>query len=211
MRVILWFLLYLLLGCSDVIAVDSSWTLYQDQPPVRVEYRKSPDNVLQIRASTTVNSGTGAFLYLLEDTAKVRNWLANSHSAKVLAQPDQYTHLVHTKFNAVWPISRRDMVTRSVWTQHSETRVLTIEVSDIGQHHPVDAGYIRMQQVSGTWTLTPLTQGKLQITYQGQADPAGRLPHFLSNSVALRSTFQTFDKLSEVLASYQQKYPNIIE
>lgn len=211
MRVTLWVLLYLLLGCSDVVAADSSWKLHQERQPVRVKYRKSPANLLQISASTTVHSGVGAFLYLLEDTATIRHWLANSHSAEVLAQPDQHTHLVHTRFKGVWPVSPRDMITRSVWSQQPDTGVLTILVSDIGQHYAVNAGYIRMQQVSGEWTLTPLPQGKLQITYQGQADPSGHLPHFLSNNVALKSTFQTFEKLSEVLANYQQKYPNIIE
>lgn len=200
-----------MLSISSVAMAESSWALFQERQNVRVEYRKSADNLLQIRATTTVISGIGAFLHLLEDTASIRNWLSNSHSSSVLTQPDQYTHIVHTRFNAVWPISPRDMITRSVWSQHAETRELTIQISDIGQQYPTFTDHVRIQQVQGEWTLTPLPQGQLRITYQGQADLSGRLPHVLVKNVALKSTAKTFDKLSKVLPNYQRTYLNIIE
>jgi len=206
-----WALACLLMLLSFNTTANSSWQLYQEKLNIRVEYQKKTDNVLLISASTTLSSNMGAFLYLLEDTANISSWLTNSHSATVLAQPNQYTHIVHTQFKAVWPVSPRDIITRSVWMQDPETRELTLVVTDMGQQYAENKGYVRMQHVSGQWTLTPLPEGKLRIAYQGQADPAGRLPYFLSHSVALKAIFQTFDNLPKVLLNYQQAYPNIIE
>lgn len=118
---------------------------------------------------------------------------------------------MHTQFKAVWPVSPRDIITRSVWEQDPKTKVLRLDVTDMGQHYTENQGYVRMQYVSGQWTLTPLPEGQLHIAYEGQADPAGRLPRFLSHSVALKAILNTFEKLPKVLRNYQQAYPNIIE
>lgn len=200
-----------LLSVCGAVASENQWQLYKERHNVRVEYSKASGNLLQIRATTTIKSGIGAFLYLLEDTDRITDWLANSQGAEVLAQPDQYTHIVHTRFKAIWPVSPRDTMTHSVWSQHPNTLVLTILVTDVGAQYPPEQGYIRMQQVEGEWTLTPLAQGGLLISYQGQADPAGNLPHFIGNNVALKSTLQSFLNLSKVLPDYQKQYPNIIE
>jgi len=45
--------------------------------------------------------------------------------------------------------------------------------------------------------------------YQGQADPGGKLPHFIADKVALKATFTTFNRLPQVLMQYQQPYPGI--
>ncbi|GGW49853.1 START domain-containing protein [Alishewanella tabrizica] len=211
MRTVCGIFLFLLFSFSCCVAAEEGWQLYQEQPTVRVEYRKNANELLQINASTTVYSSLGAFLHLLEDTANIQNWLVNSERAVILAQPDPYTHIVHTQFKAVWPVSPRDMITHSVWSQHPETGVVTLTVSDMGQQFPVKAGYIRMQRVVGVWTLTPLSAGQVHIEYEGQADPSGRLPQFLTNNVALKSTFQTFEKLATVLVDYQRLYPNLVE
>ena len=120
------------------------------------------------------------------------------------------THdIVHTYFSAIWPVSKRDMVTQSVWQQDASSGVLTMQVSDVGPYYPQVKGYVRMQSVQGLWTLTPQEHGVLRIQYQGQADPGGKLPHFIADRVALKATFITFSRLPKVLKQYQQPYPGI--
>ena len=196
------------LPCSADLA---DWQSYKRSESTQVEYRKSQDGLLQIRAKTTVKSGIGAMLHLLEDTANITNWVANSQKAELTTQPDNKTHIVHTYFSAIWPVSKRDMVTKSVWQQDPQSRILTMTITDMGQHYPPVNGYVRIQQVEGEWTLTPLADGLLTIQYQGKADPGGKLPVFIAEKVALRASWQTFSTLKYVLESYQKQYPGITE
>ena len=106
----------------------------------------------------------------------------------------------------MWPVSKRDMVTQSVWQQDPLSGVLTMVVSDMGQHFPAVQGYVRMQQVQARWTLTPLPDGRMKIEYQGQADAAGKLPHFIGDKVALKSLLKTFLQLEITLTDYQLLY-----
>ena len=199
----------LMLFSITVAAAEQPWRLYKTVAETRVEYRHNADKLLQVKAQTEVSATPAAFLHLLEDTANITKWAANTEKAQLLGQPDANTHLVHTYFSAMWPVSKRDMVTQSVWQQDPLSGVLTMVVSDMGQHFPAVQGYVRMQQVQARWTLTPLPDGRMKIEYQGQADAAGKLPHFIGDKVALKSLLKTFLQLQQVLPAYQRDYPGI--
>jgi hypothetical protein len=192
-------------------AKDSLWQNYKTLDDIKVHYRHSTNNLLQIHAETTVSSGLGAFLHLLEDTNNISSWVDNAQKAEILSQPDAHSHIVQTYFSAPWPVSPRDMITQSHWAQNPVSRELIMHITDLGQQYPPVKGFVRMQHVQGQWTLTPQANGMLRIQYQGQADPAGKLPRFISDKVALQATFTTFKQLPEALAQYQRPYPNITE
>jgi len=209
MRVLL--LVCLLAAAASSVAAPAKWRHYKSHGSTIVEYRHTSSDLLQIRAETTVKSGIGAMMHLLEDTDNIQRWVANTKKAELLDHPDDQTHLVHTYLSAIWPVSKRDMVTKSVWQQDADSGVLSMTVTDMGQHYPPVKGYVRMEQVQGEWTFTPKPDGMLHIRYQGQADPAGKLPHFIADKVALNAMFSSFKQLAKVLANYQQPYAGITE
>tara|TARA_R110002126_G_scaffold12196_15_gene53190 strand:- start:2836 stop:3546 length:711 start_codon:yes stop_codon:yes gene_type:complete len=184
-------------------AQPNDWRLYKTAGDVLVEFRRDTNNLLEIRAKTRVSSKAAAFKRLLEDTGNIDKWAPNANKAELISHPDADTNIVHTYFSAMWPVADRDMVTKSVWMQDKESGELTLNVQDVGAQYPTAEGYIRMQQVQALWTLTQQPDGSLLINYQGQADPAGSLPHFLADKVALKSIFITFERLPTVLQQYQ--------
>jgi hypothetical protein len=204
--------LWLLCSCWLLPAYSEAadWELYKDRQQVKVEYRRLDNSLLEIRAQVQVTSGIGAFLHLLKDTAAIGRWVENAERVEILGSAAPHSNIVHTYFSAIWPVSPRDMVTQSVWSQDPEG-VLRLLVTDMGQHYPLVPGYVRMQQVKSQWTLTPLAGGKLRIQYQGQADPAGKIPHFIVNRVALNAMFTSLQRLMVVLPDYQQPYPGVTE
>uniref|UniRef100_A0A486XND3 START domain-containing protein n=1 Tax=Rheinheimera sp. BAL341 TaxID=1708203 RepID=A0A486XND3_9GAMM len=199
----------LMLFSITVAAAEQPWRLYKTVAETRVEYLHNADKLLQVKAQTEVSATPAAFLHLLEDTANITKWAANTEKAELIRQPDANIHIVHTYFTAIWPVSKRDMVTQSVWQQDIASGAVTMRVSDVGQDYPPVKGYVRMQSVQGLWTLTPMPDGVLRIEYQGQADPGGKLPHFIADKVALKAIFNTFSRLAQVLTQYQQPYPGI--
>ncbi|MBZ9613081.1 START domain-containing protein [Rheinheimera maricola] len=201
----------LLLVCLTSAAESAAWQLYKAVGETRVEYRHNADKLLQVKAQTEVSATPASFLHLLEDTAHITKWAANTEKAQLLGQPDANTHLVHTYFSAIWPVSKRDMVTQSVWQQDAASGVLTMVVTDMGKHFPEVQGYVRMQQVQAKWTLTPLPNGRMKIEYHGQADPSGKLPHFIVDKVALKSLLKTFSQLQKTLPDYQRPYPGLVD
>ena len=198
-----WLIACLIFYGALALAQPNDWRLYKTAGDVLVEYRRDANNLLEIRAKTRVSSKVEAFKSLLEDTANIDKCVCNADKAELISHPDADTNIVHTYFSAMWPVSDRDMVTKSVWTQRKESGELTLNVQDVGADYPRAKGYIRMQLVQAQWTLTPQPDGSLLINYQGQADPAGNLPHFLADKVALKSIFTTFQRLPAALQQYK--------
>ncbi|MDP5143636.1 START domain-containing protein [Rheinheimera baltica] len=203
--------LLVLLGPHFSGVAASGWTTYHKSDQLLIEHRESENALLQVHATTKVRSSIGAFLHLLEDTNNISAWVTNSERAIVLATPSSNTHLVHIYFDAIWPVSPRDMITQSSWTQDPQSKVLTLHIEDMGQHFSPEPGYVRVEQVQGHWELTPLEGGVLLIDYTGQADPAGKLPHFITDKVTLRSLLSTFSDLQQILSGYQKPYPGVLE
>jgi hypothetical protein len=206
-------LLILLFGCWSFVAVsnDTGWRLYKQTSTVQVQSRTGDKQLLEIKAQVLTQSKIGAFMHLLEDTAVIADWVDGAQRAQILDHTDPHSHIVHSYFAGFWPVAPRDMITQSIWSQDVATAVLTIDIADRGQDYPAEPGYVRMQQVSGQWRLTPQAEGGLFIQYQGKADPAGKLPNFIGDKAALKATFNTFKNLEKILVGYQREYPGIAE
>ncbi|MEH8022162.1 START domain-containing protein [Rheinheimera metallidurans] len=187
----------------------ADWLHYKTKEQVTVEYRRLDTSLLEIRAQVRLTSNLGAFLHLLNDTDAISHWVENAERVEIISSAAEHSKIVHTYFKAIWPVSSRDMVTQSTWSQNSDG-VLTLQVTDVGQQYPPVKGYVRMQQVKSQWVLTPEPNGVVLIQYRGQADPAGNLPHFIVNRVALSSVLKTFINLAKMLPHYQRPYPGII-
>ena len=84
MRLLLISLLWL---SMTVAAAENPWRLYKASAETRVEYRHNADKLLQVKAQTEVTATPAAFLHLLEDTANITQWAANTEKAQLLGQP----------------------------------------------------------------------------------------------------------------------------
>ncbi|RUO20885.1 hypothetical protein CWE08_07220 [Aliidiomarina iranensis] len=174
----------------------------------------TPD-VLQIRARTELSGeGSGciaAFMHLLEDTERLENSVDAITDASVIAQPDPQTHIVHTKFDAVWPVTDRDMVTRSTWQYDAEAHSLTIHIIDASEEKPEQRNTIRMTDVDASWHLQHTEENTLEVRYQGNSNPKGSIPKSIARSSALNSIEQTFNALQSAIteSEYQRDYYSV--
>lgn len=188
------------------------WRTYKRTPKeISVEYRQLPQGHIELRAQRQVRSGLGAFLHLLEDVERISEWVARAERATILAQPAPNSFIVHTVFSGTWPVSDRDMVTRSHWQQNPESLTLTLTVEDASADYDVPVHGVRITDVRAKWRLKPIENCKVLITYEGAAHPGGSLPLFLARSTALRSIVDTFSKLPAILDDYQRNYQGVKE
>lgn len=192
-----------------------SWQLYRQLPSLKMEYRDtvlSDKIVLGIKVQLIYQGRLAAFLRVLRDTARATTWLDSATSVVVIAQPSAQEDWVLTTFDTPWPLQPRDMVTCSTW-QQTPDYVIKMNVTACPDVSPPVAKTVRINHVSATWQLTPLPNQQVQLTYIGTADAGGGLPRWLSDKVALSSSWQSFKalQLRLALAEYQQQLPEICE
>jgi hypothetical protein len=195
-------LLLTLLCCAFItqascLVPSRGWTERKADGNVEV-YAREEGNNFEILAITRVKSSPEAFLSLLRDTAKAPEWIHNARQVTLLAQPSANEDLVHTIFNAPWPVQDRDMVTLSRIIRSADGTAMRIEISDASDRHPATPETVRMRKVNGLWHLLP-QQSHTLICYQGSGDAAGNIPRWLSRSLLVSGTYNTFFNLSNEL------------
>lgn len=195
----------------------AEWTRFasSNNSNVEIDYSYANRDVLRIRASTELTGNLGgcvaAFMHLLEDTARLDEWVERASNATLLEHPDPHTHIVHTEFNSFWPISNRDMVTRSTWHYDAESGTLEIEIVDASEEKPANGRVIRMTDVAAHWHLQPTENGTLQVRYQSDANPKGNIPRAIARSAALNAIEKTFHALGTAVthSDYQHGYHSV--
>ncbi|WP_199608649.1 START domain-containing protein [Flocculibacter collagenilyticus] len=216
--------LLLLILCkspNSLAETASGWSLYKETESITVWYQPSEKNksLYKVKAETRTNASLSAFVNLLNDVSNATRWIDNVQSVTVLQgnlinnndKAVKFENIVHTKFNAIWPVSERDMVTHSIIEQDKESKVVIIHVDDWGNRIAQEQGYVRMKHVTAKWSIVPAENGQVIIRYVGFADPAGNVPLWLVNRFALISIYNTFVNLTEQVksANYQTPLPYI--
>ncbi|RUO72009.1 hypothetical protein CWI80_09395 [Pseudidiomarina sediminum] len=195
----------------QVSATPQEWQEYATTEHSYIAYRSLPSGVTELKAELTTTARLGSFLHLLENTASISDWVPHAEKATLIAQPQTNVHIVHTQFEGMFLIAPREMVTRSQWQQDRESLTVTIDVSDASDEYNVATQGVLMTAVAFRWTITPLNDKRIRITYQGYADPAGRLPDFIARKAALRAMKKTLAQLPQALENYPRAYTGIVE
>jgi hypothetical protein len=190
-------LFYLLLTCLPGLCHALDWKLEKQKHQITVRSIKSDSGYKTILATTVVKSRPEALLRLLDDVQRAPIWIANCIAVEVISAPSENERIVHSYFSAPWPIRDRDMVTYSLTSQLPTS--LGIKISNRGNTYPINGAYVRMQDMYGEWQVSELTNGEIQITYQGGGNPAGRLPRWLANRALIDATFETFINLTDII------------
>lgn len=183
-----------------VYAMEAGWEEVKNQHGVSVYSRHNESGYIEIKAHTRIDAKVSQFMALLENVALADQWIDGCEKVELLSAPNDSERIVHSYFSAPWPFKDRDMVTHSITQTNQETGNTIIDIKDLGKRYPSVDNYVRMENVSGRWTINNTRNQQIEITYQGFGEPAGKLPVWLANQIIVRSTFNTFTGLQEQLA-----------
>ncbi len=217
-RLLLWLLLLPLcaaLWSGSVRANEEPWRLYKKAEHISLQQRhirQRGKKLLQVKVQLDYQGSMSAFLQVLADTNNAALWLHNVAQVSLLAKPSLYEDLVYTRFNAPWPLTERELVSCSEWQQQGDL-TFNMQVWDCADLHPDNPGKLRLRGFSAHWQLKPLPDARVRLIYTGIADAGGKVPRFLSDPVALSSSWKSFLALQQQLqlATYQQAHPGICE
>ncbi|MDF3127182.1 START domain-containing protein [Rheinheimera sp. 1928-s] len=175
------------LVAQPAVATEPTWTSLKTKAGISLSYRYNPE--LEVKASAFYPGKPESFLLLLKDTKSVRRWLKQSEDAKLLEGSTESHWKVYTRFQSVWPVSPRDMVTCADVIRKMKS--LLVQISDCSDLVPETKDYVRIRDVKAVWTLTPKDQG-FDMQYQGSAHPGGELPKWLVKQLTLSSLRASF-------------------
>lgn len=180
---------------------------------IKVYTRRVGDSPLrEFKGVTHIRTEVNALVALLRDADAATRWMHNVTAFEVVASPSATENVVYFVTKTPWPVVDRDAYVRSVMSADA-LGVVTSAFIALPDYRAVKPGLVRMPVLTGHWTFTPQGDGMVEVVYQVHADPGGRLPSWLANSIVVETPLNTLRNLHGILhqAQYQGKSFAFIE
>lgn len=184
---------------------DASWRLRETDPevPVSVYLRERPGALPAFRASTVIEARLSALAAVLLDATRTQDWVYRTRRAELL-QSDGPTRGVTLVITGMpFPLADRESVVAWEMTQEAQTLVVTLSGRNAPDVLPPHPDRVRMPTFESRWTLTPRTDGRVDVVFEGLGDPGGSLNspllrHFAS-AAAWEAPWHTLRALHEMV------------
>ena len=208
-------LLFNCLHCS--YAEQVPWKLWKKNSSQSVSYRpvglnnKIDKELLEIKASATVNSTMSGFLLFLQDVDNTKQWLVNASESKIIKQDSMQESSFYIKLTRIWPLKPRILLLNSRYWQNDDLSV-EIELTDAKPILLNDTTSLAVEHLeafmpitthSAHWTIIPKrskdNSGEIYIEYTFIADGRGDTPKWLADHLALKSIWKSMQNIRRQL------------
>ncbi len=192
-------IIFILLISTSSAAQD--WNLVKNAQGIEVFTRENPNsNFNAFRAKMTIASSVEEVEYILKNLDKYKDVFPDTEELKILKRLGDNKHIQYSHTKAPWPVSDRDGVFEVSFKTAPSDGSLYSSAHALPDYIPEKDGIVRIQKSNSSWTVTPKSEGKIQIIYEVEAEPGGSIPDWLANSAASELPYNTFINLREALS-----------
>jgi len=192
----------LLLFSFTAIAETTNWQLKKESDGIKIYLGTVPNsNLKSVKVEVTLNGTISQLVGLLQDAKAHEQWVYNTKASYLIKKITEQEQIYYSEISMPWPITNRDVVMDIKMSQDAATHTLHIDAESVAGYLPAKNGIIRISSSKAVWTVTPIGNGKLQLEYTAQADPAGSIPNWVVNMFSDKGPYETFKKLKDMLAA----------
>lgn len=130
-------------------------------------------------------------LAVLGDIPRFPDWVFQCNDAYPLPTLGYDMNYVHIA--GIWPVSDRDVVTRTTLEQDPDTLAITAHTVAAQGLYPEKKGTVRLPSLDNLFVMTPLADGWTRITFETFVDPGGLIPGWLANLVAVSAPRESLE------------------
>lgn len=198
-------------GHAD-IPTKLDWQLKREQLNLKI-YTASIENskLKAVRIETSFKSSVEPLIRLLFDPELRQSWDEMCKQVKVLGRTER-ENISYLRFDMPWPVKDRDVVMKSQLNITGKVATITSEAGDksvprYSQYKRVTEAWYRWQLIDGSEQIRSgtladsiaQTEAKTALIAEMYMDPAGPIPAWLLNHLALTQPGITIEKLRELV------------
>ncbi|MBM3422461.1 MAG: cyclase [Chlorobi bacterium] len=152
-----------------------------------------------------------AVLSLLYDIDVATEWVWKTREMRLLKElsGDNDGRIVYQLVSAPWPLSDREIITRSQGYINPETSEVFIKLESVPDFLPPNDKYVRVPQVEGAWNILPLTENTCRVVFRLHIEPGGEIPAWLANIAVIDTPYHTMNNMRQMVK--KEKYQKPVE
>jgi len=158
----------------------------------------------------TIDAPQHSVLSLLYDIETATEWVWKTREMRVLQElaDDNEGRVVYQVVSAPWPVSDRDIVTRSTAYIDPETSEAFINIESLPDFIPEAKNCVRVRKLEGAWSILPLSENSCRVVFRLHIEPAGEIPSWLANIAVIDTPYHTLNNMRDMVK--REKYRNPI-
>jgi hypothetical protein len=133
-----------------------------------------------------------AVLSLLYDIEVAHEWVWKTREMRLLKElsEEEEGRVVYQLVSAPWPVSDREIITRSQGYMDPETSEVFIKLECVADYLPLNDKYVRVPELQGAWNIIPISEKQI--------------PSWLANIAVIDTPYHTMVNLREMVK--KEKY-----
>ncbi len=173
------------------------WILKKSEKGINVYSRKTANSAFkEVKSVVYIKTSLSSIVTLIYDWENYPNWVYKcGASVKLKIAKDTIVH--YQTVIVPWPFENRDFISTTFFSQDKLTDIVTITSICSPKFIPEVKSHQRIKELKAEWTLVPLKEGNVQITYQLFVDPGGSIPAALVNFAAVTGPYETMVNFKE--------------
>ncbi len=153
----------------------------------------------------TIDAPQHSVLSLLYDIAVAPEWVWKTKEMRLLQElTEDEGRIVYQLVSAPWPVSDREIITRSQGYMDPETNEVFIKLEGVADFLPLNNKYVRVPQIEGAWNIIPLSEKQCRVIFRLHIEPGGEIPSWLANIAVIDTPYHTMNNLREMVK--REKY-----
>jgi len=149
-------------------------------------------------------------LHLLYDLEAATEWIWKTDEMNVVEEIDgEKGRIVYQRISAPWPISDREIISRSEGYRDEATSEVFIKMTAVPDALPENKDYVRVRQLEGAWNIMPLSENKCRVVFRLHIEPGGEIPSWLANIAVIDTPYNTLKNMREMVK--REKYMTPID
>ena len=209
-------ILICLLMCSVCFSQESNkgWALYKNENGIAIYSRQTDSSeIKELKLTLSLKTSLNSIVALLNDWDSYPQWnyrCGESKTLKVLSE----TELIHYQsVKTPWPAHDQDFVINIKQTQDEKSKTVVIKSTNHANYIPPFPNRMRISKFYAKWTLIPLKDGTVQLTYEFLVKPEGAVPVWLMNMAIAYGPYETMLNFKEWIKKekYQKAKSKLIK
>ena len=175
-----------------------SWNFIKEKDGVKLYTRKDVGKSQKsYRGVTDIHAPAEKVFAFIEDVNNTDWWDKNISKIKVLLYEKNKRAQFYLIYDLPWPLTDRDLcvdVEVSLDPVTDVGKIMSVAVPGIVPESP---DMIRIKEYNQLWTITPAGKTACHVELEGNADPAGNIPDWLTNMIIVDSPLQVIEGVRE--------------
>ncbi|MEL6926431.1 MAG: START domain-containing protein [Bacteroidota bacterium] len=179
----------------------TAWKLKKVKDGITVFTRDLPNtNLKELKIDLIMEHATlSKIITILGDTEAYTKWVYNLLDSKKLHRLNQRESYDYFALDFPWPLSNRELYTKSTYSQNRKTKVLTILTEANLRYAGKANDMVRMTEHRNKWLLEPISKDQVRITYFLNSNPSGNIPNWAVNMALDYGPISTMNALRQRL------------